>query len=497
MTEVRVRFPPSPTGDLHVGNIRSGLFNYAFARHHARYGDGGVLILRVEDTDRERSTEESYRGMLADLRWLGLHWDEGPEVGGPYGPYRQSERTEIYAEVAAALRDGGYAYDCYCTPEEIEARNRATGRPAGYDNHCRYLSDAQRAAYADGGRRPVLRFGMPDATIEFTDLVRGEVTFAAEHVPDYVLVRADGSPLYTLVNPVDDALMRVTHVLRGEDLLASTPRQIPLHRALRALGVTDAPMPEFGHLPFVLGEGNRKLSKRDTPEASLNHLRAQGYLPEAVLNYLALLGWSMGDDREIFTLDEMVEAFSLERVGVNPARFDAKKLHAINGVKIRALPREEFAARVTPFLAAAGLVSDPPSEEQAALLRAAVPLVQDRTALLTDAVDMLGFLFVPDERFAVDEAAAARQLTPDQAGTVRAALEALEGLAGWEAAGIEAALRGALVDGLGLKPKHAFGPVRVAVTGRQVSPPLFESLELLGRERTLTRLRDALSRAGE
>lgn len=492
MTDVRVRFAPSPTGDLHVGNIRAALFNYAFVRHQ-----GGVFIFRVEDTDVARSTEESYRGLLADLRWLGLDWDEGPEVDGPYGPYRQSRRASVYTDAVARLRAGGYAYDCFCATEEVAERNRVAGRPSGYDGHCRELTDAQRADFLAQGRAPVLRFRMPDERIEFTDLVRGPVGFDPEHVPDYVLVRSDGSPLYTLTNPVDDALMRVTHVLRGEDLLASTPRQIPLHQALRDLGVSDAPMPRFGHLPFVMGEGNRKLSKRDTPEASLNHLRERGYLPEAVLNYLALLGWSMGEDREVFTLEEMCQAFTLDRVGVNPARFDPKKLLAINGVKIRALAPAGFADRTVPFLAAAGLVADPPTAEQAELLRAATPLVQERTSLLTEAVDMLGFLFVADDRFTVDEAAAAKQLTPAQAGTVKAAVAALEPVTDWTATVLEGELRAALVDGLGLKPKHAFGPVRVAVTGRRVSPPLFESLELLGRDRTLTRLRDALSRMGE
>ncbi|HEX5496434.1 MAG TPA: glutamate--tRNA ligase [Mycobacteriales bacterium] len=492
MSGVRVRFPPSPSGDLHVGNVRSALFNYAFARH-----ERGAFVFRIEDTDTARSTEESYRSLLADLRWLGLDWDEGPQVGGEYGPYRQSERTGLYADVAARLRGAGYGYDCYCTAEEVATRNRAAGRPAGYDGHCRDLTESERDGHLAAGRTPVLRFRMPGERVEFTDLVRGTVGFDAEHVPDYVLVRADGSPLYTLTNPVDDALMRITHVLRGEDLLASTPRQIPLHRALRDLGISDAPMPAFGHLPFVMGEGNRKLSKRETPEVSLNHLRARGYLPEAVLNYLALLGWSMGEDTEIFTLDQMCRAFTLDRVGVNPARFDPKKLLAVNGTKIRALSTDEFADRVTPFLIGAGLVADPPTVGQAELLRAAAPLVRERTNLLTDAVGMLGFLFADGDAFTVDEAAAAKQLTGAHAGTVKAAVAALEPLPGWTADNLQAALREALVDRLGLKPKHAFGPVRVAVTGRQVSPPLFESLELLGRDRTLARLRDALSRVGE
>lgn len=486
---VRVRFPPSPTGDLHVGNIRTALFNWAFARH-----DDGVFILRIEDTDRARSTEESYRGVLADLRWLGLDWDEGPEVGGPYAPYRQSERGEIYADIAGRLHAGGAAYHCYCTQAEVEARAKAAGRPAGYDGHCRELTGAQIAGYQAEGRQPALRLRMPGTPIVFDDLIRGEVRFEPEHVPDYVLVRADGFPLYPLVNPVDDALMGVTHVLRGEDLLSSTPRQIALYDALRAVGVITAEAPRFGHLPFVMGEGNTKLSKRNTPEVSLAYCRELGILPEALLNYLALLGWSIGEDRELFTVDEMATAFTLDRVSRNPARFDPKKLQAINGVKIRELAPADFVQRVQPFLRAAGIIGDPPTAEQSALLAAAAPLVQERIALLREAVDLLGFLLGDDAAFTIDPAAADRQLGPAAAPVLAAAHAALESLPDWRAAGIEAALRIALVDGLALKPKNAFGPVRVAVTGRTVSPPLFESMELLGRDRSLRRLTAALDR---
>jgi glutamyl-tRNA synthetase len=486
---VRVRFPPSPTGDLHVGNIRSALFNWAFARNM-----GGTFILRIEDTDRARSTEESYRGILTDMRWLGLGWDEGPEVGGPYAPYRQSERGDIYADIARKLHDGGAAYQCYCTPAEVEARAKAAGRPAGYDGHCRSLAPEQVAAYQAEGRQPVLRLRMPDRTIVFDDLIRGEVRFEPEHVPDYVLVRADGFPLYPLVNPVDDALMGVTHVLRGEDLLSSTPRQIALYEALRAVGVSTSDTPLFGHLPFVLGEGNSKLSKRNTPEASLAYCRASGILPEALLNYLALLGWSFGDDRELFTLDEMAAVFSLDRVSRNPARFDPKKLAAINGIKIRELAPDEFGRRIQPFLRDAGVIADPPTVEQAALIRAAGPLVQERMTTLTEAVDLLGFLLVDEDKFAVDPVAAGKQLGAGAQPVLAAAVAALQALPDWTAGNLETALRAALIDGLGLKPKHAFGPVRVAITGRTISPPLFESLELLGRDRSLRRLTAALDR---
>ncbi|MDO8309498.1 MAG: glutamate--tRNA ligase [Actinomycetota bacterium] len=486
---VRVRFCPSPTGNPHVGMVRTALFNWAFARH-----TGGTFVFRIEDTDSARDTEDSYEALLGALRWLGLTWDEGPEVGGPYAPYRQSQRLEQYADVAARLRESGHAYDCYCSTEELEQRREraiAEKRAPGYDGHCRALTGGQVEAYRAEGRAPVLRLRMPDRDFTWDDLVRGPITFAADQVPDYVLVRANGEPLYTLVNPVDDAAMRITHVLRGEDLLSSTPRQMALYEALAAIGVSDGTTPRFGHLPYVMGEGNKKLSKRD-PESSLQWYRDEGYLPEALLNYLALLGWSMGEDREFFGKEEMAAAFTLERVSPNPARFDLKKCTAINGDWIRALAIDDLTARIVPFLARTGAVSEPPTSEQARVLAAAVPLVQERMETLAQSVAMLGFLLVDDDALERDAADAAAVLTPESRPVIEASLTALDGLGDWSAAAIEDELRGALVDGLGLKPKLAFGPVRVAVTGRRVSPPLFESLEILGRPSTLRRLRDSL-----
>ena len=295
--QVRVRFPPSPTGNLHVGNVRSALFNWVFARHY-----GGTFVLRVEDTDAGRNLPESYQVLYDSLTWLGLTWDEGPGVGGPYAPYIQSERVEIYRDVVARLLAAGLAYRCYCSREEIEAREaaRPPGAPSGYDGFCRNL-DPQRIAELEAMSTPsVVRMRVPDAEIAFDDLVRGPVHFAAAHVPDYVIVRGNGEPLYTLVNPVDDSLMEITHVLRGEDLLPSTPRQIVLYQALEQIGVGSGRTPMFGHLPTVLGEGNRRLSKRDKG-SGLAEYQHQGYLPEALLNYLALLGWAIAEDRDIFT----------------------------------------------------------------------------------------------------------------------------------------------------------------------------------------------------
>jgi len=483
VSEVRVRFCPSPTGNPHVGMIRTALFNWAYARH-----TGGTFVFRIEDTDSARDSEESYEALLASLRWLGLDWDEGPEVGGPYGPYRQSERRATYSEMVQRLLEGGYAYECYCSQDELEERRKqamAEKRAPGYDGHCRDLSDAQKQAYIDEGRPAVVRFRMPDRDFTWDDLIRGEITFAAGQVPDYVLQRANGEPLYTLVNPTDDAAMKITHVLRGEDLLSSTPRQIALYEAMIAVGAFDGPVPQFGHLPYVMGEGNKKLSKRD-PESSLQMYRDEGYLPEGLLNYLALLGWSPGGDVEFFSKQQMAEAFTLDRVNPNPARFDLKKCTAINGDWIRHLGLDELVDRLLPYLVRDGVVSDPPSPDEAELVRAVVPLISERMETLGQASGMVGFLFA--EEISVDEDDAAKIMGEQAAEVLAAAQGALSDLGEWNTESIEGALRTALIEDLGLKPKVAFGPVRLAITGRRVSPPLFESMELLGRERSLARI---------
>jgi glutamyl-tRNA synthetase len=421
------------------------------------------------------------------MRWLGLDWDEGPEVGGPHEPYRQSQRHEIYREVAAKLLAAGHAYESFSTNEEVDARRLAAGQDPklGYDNHDRFLTDEQKAAFRSAGRETVLRLKMPDEDLVWDDLVRGEIRFAAGSVPDFVLVRANGVPLYPFVNPVDDALMGITDVLRGEDLLPSTPRQLALYGALTDIGVASG-IPRFGHLPYVTGDGNKKLSKRD-PQSNLDVYRERGFLPEGLANYLALLGWSIAEDRDIFSMAEMVEAFDVTRVSANPARFDLKKAEAINATHLRALPVDEFIARVVPFLAGAGLVSDPPTEDERRVLEAIAPLAQERMVVLGEAVGLLGFLFTEDVD--IDEAAAAKQLNgSDAVEVLDAATTSLTALADWTTAPIEEALKAALVDGLGRKPRQAFGPVRVAISGRTVSPPLYESIELLGRERTLARL---------
>jgi glutamyl-tRNA synthetase len=486
--EVRARFCPSPTGTPHVGLIRTVLFNWAFARHH-----GGKLVFRIEDTDASRDSEESYHALLDGLRWLNIDWDEGPEVGGPDGPYRQSQRGDIYADIARRLFEAGELYESFSSSEEVEARRKAKGQDPklGYDNADRELTDEQKAAFRAEGREPVLRLRMPDHDLSFTDLVRGEIVFKVGSVPDPVLVRANGAPLYTLTNPVDDALMRITHVLRGEDLLPSTPRQIALYEALRRIGVTTF-TPEFGHLPLVRGEGNKKLSKRD-PQSNLFNYRDRGFVPEGMLNYLALLGWSIAEDRDIFTMDEMIAAFDISKVNANSARFDVKKAEAINGEHIRGLAPEVFAERVIPYLVTEEILPEKPSDADLETLRAISPLVQERVTLLSEVATMVRFLFVPEAEFAPEPDAAAKALGPDAAPVLDASISALDGVAEWTTAAIEEALKAALIDGLGLKPRKAFAPVRVAATGRTVSPPLYESLELLGRERSLSRLRAARS----
>jgi len=482
-TPVRVRFCPSPTGTPHVGLIRTALFNWAYARHTK-----GTLVFRIEDTDAARDSEESYHQLLDALKWLGIDWDEGVEVGGPHEPYRQSQRGDIYQDVIKRLHDGGFIYESFSTPEEIEARHRAAGRDPklGYDGFDRHLTDEQLAQYRAEGRQAVLRLRMPDEDITFNDLVRGEITFKAGSVPDFAVVRANGAPLYTLVNPVDDALMGITHVLRGEDLLSSTPRQVALYRALYAIGVAEY-MPEFGHLPYVMGQGNKKLSKRD-PESSLFLHRERGFIPEGLLNYLSLLGWSLSADEDIFTVEQLVQHFDIHDVLGNPARFDLKKAEAINGTHVRMLDPKVFRDRVAHYLREAGLVGEILTDREEEIVTEAAPLIQERITLLGEAPEMLGFLFKADD--AIDIADDARKGLPANLTEVLdAAIAALESAEDWTAENIQAALKQALVEDMGIKPRLAFGPVRTAVSGRRVSPPLFESMVILGKESSLRRLR--------
>ena len=481
--EVRVRFAPSPTGDLHVGNIRTALFDWAYARH-----TGGTFIFRIEDTDTTRVTDEYIQAALDTLKWLGLDWDEGPEVGGPNGPYLQSQRLDIYAKWAQKFLDQKDAYHCYCKPDELEARReaqRAANVAPGYDGQCRDLSEAQIADYKAEGREAVVRMRMPDGSTTFTDEIRGDVTFDHKFVPDFVLVRGDGSPLYTLAVAVDDIMMKVSHVLRGEDLLSSTPRQI---RVYQAMGVRQEDYPTFAHLPFVMGQDNAKLSKRNG-EVSIAWYRERGFLPEAICNYLALLGWSPGDDRENVTMKELTELFTVDKVHSSPARFDMKKLEAINGDKIRALTLDEFFSWSLPFLTKAGIISG--TDAEITVVKAALPIIQERIVTLAEVPAMLNFLFVKDFTVAED---CISKVNDEAAKAVLARSESeLAKLTTWTHDSIEAALRSSLIEEMGLKPRIAFGAVRIATTGSNISPPLFESMELLGKEVSLQRIKFALA----
>ena len=485
---VRVRFCPSPTGIPHVGMVRTALFNWAEARHTK-----GTFVFRIEDTDAQRDSEESYNQIIEALNWLGIDWDEGINVGGPDGPYRQSERGDIYKDVAAKLLEAGYAYESFSTPEEIEARNVAAGRPKafGYDGYDRDLTEEQKAAFRAEGRKPALRIRMPDEDVAFDDLIRGRIEFKAGSVPDYVIVRPSGDPLYTLTNPVDDAMMNINVVLRGEDLLSSTPRQIVLYRYLIELGVAKE-MPLFGHMPYVMGQGNKKLSKRD-PESNLFLHRDNGFIREGLLNYLALLGWSIAADRDVFSMEEMIEKFDVRDVKANPARFDLDKAISINAEHIRMLEPQDFLNRAVPYLNRDGVVSadswDALTDREREVLSASVELVQPRVRLLGEVAGMVGSLLSTEGCIEPDDDAK-KQLKDSAPAVLDAAIAALSDVAedDWKTDFLHETLNKSLIEDGGYKPRLAFGPVRVAMSGRRVSPPLFESMEIVGKEITVARL---------
>ena len=476
LPHVRTRFAPAPSGSLHVGNARTALFAWLFARRH-----GGDFVLRIEDTDASRATTEHMVELMDVLRWMGLEWDEGPDVGGPYGPYRQSERFERYRDAAARLVEACDAYPCYCTPGELDERRKAAiaaGQPPGYDGRCRTLTQAERASFEAEGRSPVVRFTVPAGETVFDDLVRGEVRFEHAQIADFGIMRADGSPLYVLAAAVDDLAMKMTHVIRGEDLVSATPRQIMI---FRALGATE--WPTYAHLPLLVGADRQPLSKRHG-QTALETYRDDGYLPEAMVNYLALLGWSFGDGTtERFTVDDLLKRFDLAGVSRNPAAFDVVKLTAINGEYIRDLTVSDLTARLRPFCERAGVRDDGPPA-----LAEVVPLIQERLQRLADAPSQIAFFWREPE---TDPEAAAKFLTGEYVGALGRFLEALEAVTVWEAEPVKVAMF-AVQDELGLKKKVAFQPVRVAVMGSHVGPPLFESLGLLGRGRSLDRIRRVL-----
>jgi glutamyl-tRNA synthetase len=484
---VRVRVAPSPTGDPHVGTAYMSLFNLAFARQQ-----GGQFVLRIEDTDRARYVAESEAQIFSTLRWLGLDWDEGPDKGGPFAPYRQSERSESYRAHVDKLLADEHAYLCWCTPERLAAMREEQQRakvPTGYDRMCLGMTREERSALPGFSESPVVRMLIPDdAPLSFDDVVRGEVR--APRPDDQVIVKADGLPTYHLANVVDDHEMGITHVVRGEEWISSTPKHLLLYDWL------GWKRPAFVHMPLLRNVDKSKISKRKNPAARLTWFQEQGYLPEALRNFLALMGYSQPDGEEIFTFEDMVRDFDWARVNTVGPVFDLDKLGWLNGHYIRELAVDDLAERIVAHLSRVGLLPPEPTAEQRDLVRVATPLVNERMQVLSEAEAMLGFLLVSDDAFELDADDAAKALTADAIPVLTAATEALQGCGDWTTAAIEAALRSALVDGLGIKPKNAFGPVRVAVTGRRISPPLFESLELLGKDTTLRRLASAAAVAG-
>jgi glutamyl-tRNA synthetase len=483
---IRVRMAPSPTGPLHIGTARTTLYNFLTARH-----EGGTYVLRIEDTDVARSTVEFEQDIIDNLHWLGITWDEGPQVAGgedigPNGPYRQSRRMDRYAKEAERLLAAGGAYRCYCTAEELDAVRRAQDAakdPPRYNGRCRSLGEEERAAFEAEGRSSAIRFAVTPETISFDDLIRGTVEFDNSLLGDFVIVRADGLPLYHFVVVIDDEAMQISHVIRGEDHLSNTPKHIAL---IRALGYRE---PVFGHIPLILNADRSKMSKRKS-QTAMSAYREQGYLPEAMVNFLAFLGWSPGTEEEIFTLDELAQRFEIGKVHKGGAVFDAERLDHINGVYIRSLADEQLALRLRPFI--------PEGLDDVALLRI-VPLIKERLVRLGDATELVAFLLEPDGEVAARYTA--EELVPkkaDAASTASALARARDVLAALDPADfsaevLEARCRAAAEE-LGWKAGDFFRPIRLAITGRAVSPPLFGSLELLGREVTLARLDAAIDK---
>jgi glutamyl-tRNA synthetase len=471
---VRCRIAPAPTGSLHVGNARTALYSWLYARSH-----GGTFVLRIEDTDIKRSTEEAIETVIGSLRWLGLDWDEGPGVGGPYGPYRQTERLDLYRGIADRFVHEGRAYPCYDTPEELEERRRAAlkqGKTPGYDGRCRNLTPAERAAFEAEGRPKAIRFALPGTDLTFHDLVRGEVHFPANDLRDFVILRSDETPTYLLAAAVDDLEMHMTHVIRGEDLVPSTPRQIEI---MKALGASP---PVYAHLPLIVGPDRQPLSKRHG-SVSVERFREDGFLPEALVNYLALLGWSFDDATTFFGLPELIERFDLHRVSRNPAAFDLQKLEWMNGHYLREAADDRLAELLAERLTSEGVAAD-----RGAVL-AAVPYVKERMRTVVEGAGLIRFLFL-DELVPDDKAVKAiRKAGPDH---LRDALARLEALEDWTIDEIRRVME-VFQEDSGLSRTNAWQPVRAAVTGTTVSPPLFESLWLLGRERSLARLRGAVA----
>ncbi len=478
---VRVRFAPAPTGYMHVGNVHTALFNWLFARHY-----GGKFILRIEDTDELRSTPEALEHIYKGLKWLGLDWDEGPDIGGPYGPYIQSQRLHIYRKYVDQLLEKGLAYPCFCTPEELEQRRRlmlARGQPPRYDGRCRELSEEERQRLIAEGRPYAINFKVREVgTTVVHDLIKGEVRFDNALMGDFVILKRSGYPTYHLACVVDDHLMKITHVIRAEEHLANTPRHIQLQEAL------GFETPKYAHLPIILGPDRTKLSKRHGAASMLEYAE-MGFLPEAMFNFLALLGWSPGDDREIMSREEIIEKFTLEGCSKSPSIFDIRKAEWMNGEYMALLPPEEIARRLHPFLVKAGLFEENPTPERWQWLARVVALMRERAKLLTTYVTWARYFFTDDYEF---EARAIRKwlLDEERADVLEKLAERYEALEEWDAEAIEKATRG-LAEELGVKAAQVIHPCRAAVTGTTIGPSLFHLLELLDKDDVVRRLRRA------
>jgi len=477
--EVRVRFAPSPTGFLHIGGARTALFNWLYARR-----TGGKFILRIEDTDLARSTKESEEAIIQDLKWLGLDWDEGPEIGGPYSPYRQIDRLALYREAAQKLLANGHAYYCYCTEEELEIRRTeatAQGAAFKYDTRCYSLTLEERAAKDQAGLRKVIRFRIPPGmgNVVVDDLVRGRVEFDSQGLGDFIIVKSDGVPAYNFAVVIDDSTMKMTHIIRAEEHLPNTPRQILIYQAL------GWELPQFAHISMILGPDRSKLSKRHGA-ASVNQYREQGYLPDALVNYLALLGWSPEEEREIYSPEELGRLFSLERVAKNPAVFDNDKLKWVDGTYIRQKDLGEVTQMVLPYLKEAGYLEEEPAGEGLEKLQQMVAAVRDHLEVLSQINDHIGVFF--NDQIALIEEETKAVLRQEQIPEVMEAFQQkLEELPILTVETVQQALK-KLPKELGLKPKQVLFPIRIALTGKGAGPELFNLIPILGKERVRKRL---------
>lgn len=481
--KLKVRFAPSPTGPFHIGGARSALFNWLVARHA-----DGTFLVRIEDTDLKRSTKESEENIKDSLKWLGMNWDEGIDVGGPHGPYRQTERLDLYKKEVQRLLDEGKAYYCYCSAEELEKSRKAqldAGKTPIYDEHCRHLTEEEKAKYEAEGRKPVVRLKVrKDGVFAFDDMVRGHVEFQAAGVGDFIIMKSDGIPVYNFAVVIDDAFMEVTHVIRAEEHLSNTPRQLAIYEAL------GYKPPKFGHISLILGEDHKKMSKRHGA-TSVTEYRNMGYLPEAVVNYLALLGWTPKGEQEIFTEEELIKQFSMKRVSSNDAVFDINKLNWINFQYMKKLDADQLYDLIFPFLVKAGYVEESVTEEKKDWLKKVIWFMKDHIYFAGQAADELRFFF-EDMPALTDEAILSIMKAETSGKLLKAFIEDLKALETFDQAEIKKCFN-ACMKAQGIKGKVAYEPTRIALTGATQGPGMFEMMELFGREKTMDRLEAALA----